>query len=161
MGENKTISLNVNYFDCEVSQGTAGDNSRTQGERYHRQHQAFAPVFGFPSVDKQKIISKGPFDLVFIDGDHRYPAVLNDTKKAFDLLKNKNSIIVWHDYAASPNELRYEVMLGILDGSPTWAHQHIYKVSNSLCAIYYPFEIKSKPFNYPGEVTKTFKVTIS
>lgn len=100
-------------------------------------------------------------DLVFVDGDHRYPAVVNDTKKAFDLLKNKNSIIVWHDYAASPNELRYEVMLGILDGSPTWAHQHIYKVSNSLCAIYYPFKIESKAFNYPGEITKTFKVTIS
>ncbi len=100
-------------------------------------------------------------DLVFVDGDHRYPAVVNDTKKAFDLVKNKNSIIVWHDYAASPNELRYEVMLGILDGAPTWAHQHIYKVSNTLCAIYYPFKIENKPFNYPGEVTKTFTVTIS
>ena len=111
-------------------------------------------IFDFSKFNKT-------IDLVFVDGDHRYPAVLNDTKKAFDLLKNKNSIIVWHDYAASPNELRYEVMLGILDGAPTWAHQHIYKVSNSLCAIYYPFEIKSKPFNYPGQVTKTFKVTIS
>ncbi len=100
-------------------------------------------------------------DLVFVDGDHRYPAVVNDTKKAFDLLKSERSIIVWHDYAASPNELRHEVMLGILDGSPKWAHKHIYKVSNCLCAIYYPFEIKSKAFNYPGEVTKTFNVTIN
>lgn len=100
-------------------------------------------------------------DLVFVDGDHRYPAVVNDTKKAFDLLKSEKSIIVWHDYAASPNELRYEVMLGILDGSPKWAHKHIYKVSNCLCAIYYPFEIESKVFNYPGAVSKTFNITIN
>lgn len=99
-------------------------------------------------------------DLVFVDGDHRYPAVVNDTKKAFDLLKSEKSIIVWHDYAASPNELRYEVMLGILDGAPKWAHKHIYKVSNCLCAIYYPFEIESKVFNYPGEVSKTYSVTL-
>lgn len=99
-------------------------------------------------------------DLVFVDGDHRYPAVVNDTKKAFDLLKSEKSIIVWHDYAASPNELRYEVMLGILDGAPKEAHKHIYKVSNCLCAIYYPFEIESKPFIYPGEISKTYTVTL-
>jgi len=99
-------------------------------------------------------------DLVFVDGDHRYPAVVNDTQKAFKLLKDKSSIIVWHDYASTPDELRYEVILGILDGAPKWAHKHIYKVSNCLCAVYYPFDVVSKPFTYPGQISKMLSVEL-
>ena len=99
-------------------------------------------------------------DLVFVDGDHRYPAVVNDTKKAFDLIKDKNCCIVWHDYAATPDELRYEVMLGILDGAPEWARKHLYKVSNSLCAIYYPFTTDTKRFEYPGEISETVQIEL-
>lgn len=106
----------------------------------------------------------GPYekkmDLVFVDGDHRYPAVINDTKKAFSLLKDKNCCIVWHDYAATPDELRHEVMLGILDAAPEWARKHIYKVSNCLCAIYYPFDISSKPFEYPGDIPRALSIEL-
>jgi glycosyltransferase involved in cell wall biosynthesis/predicted O-methyltransferase YrrM len=38
------------------------------------------------------------FDFVFVDGDHSYELVKNDTQKAFELLKPEG-IIMWHDYA--------------------------------------------------------------
>lgn len=46
-------------------------------------------------------------DYIFIDGDHSYEGVKNDTEKALQLLK-PGGIIVWHDYAAkSPGVLEY------------------------------------------------------
>jgi predicted O-methyltransferase YrrM len=80
--------------------------------------------------------SIGKFDLIFIDGDHHYESVKNDTANAFSLLKNPNSIIVWHDYGNDPSDIRWDVFRGILDGTPAEARKHLYRVSNSLCAIY-------------------------
>ncbi len=39
------------------------------------------------------------YDLVFIDGSHRYENVLKDSENAVKLLKNDNGIILWHDYS--------------------------------------------------------------
>jgi predicted O-methyltransferase YrrM len=41
----------------------------------------------------------GPFDLVFIDGNHHYAYVKRDTENALRHLKS-GGCIVWHDYAA-------------------------------------------------------------
>lgn len=38
------------------------------------------------------------FDFIFVDGDHSYELVKNDTQKAFELLK-PGGTIMWHDYA--------------------------------------------------------------
>jgi glycosyltransferase involved in cell wall biosynthesis/predicted O-methyltransferase YrrM len=38
------------------------------------------------------------FDVVFVDGDHSYDVVKNDTEKAFELLRPGGAIL-WHDYA--------------------------------------------------------------
>jgi predicted O-methyltransferase YrrM len=40
----------------------------------------------------------GKMDMVFIDGAHTYEYLLNDTKIARKLLKDKG-VILWHDYA--------------------------------------------------------------
>lgn len=46
-------------------------------------------------------------DYIFIDGDHSYAGVKNDTEKALQMLK-PGGLIVWHDYAAkSPGVLEY------------------------------------------------------
>lgn len=46
-------------------------------------------------------------DYIFIDGDHSYELVKNDTEKALAMLK-PGGVIVWHDYAAkSPGVVRY------------------------------------------------------
>lgn len=78
------------------------------------------------------------FDLVFIDGDHHYKSVKNDTEKVFAHLCHEKTIVVWHDAAFTPEKLRHEVIAGILDGTSPGFHQHIYHVSNSQCAIFYP-----------------------
>ncbi|MDO9464983.1 MAG: class I SAM-dependent methyltransferase [bacterium] len=37
-------------------------------------------------------------DFVFVDGSHSYEYVLNDSKKAIKLLRNRLGVILWHDY---------------------------------------------------------------
>jgi hypothetical protein len=101
------------------------------------------------------------FDLIFIDGDHHYESVKNDTTNAFKLLKDENSIIVWHDYGNTPNDIRWDVLRGILDGTPANKQQYLYRVSNTLCAIYTTKPLKATypdAFAFPD---KTFSINIS
>jgi len=102
----------------------------------------------------------GKFDLIFVDGDHRYEAVKSDTENAFKLLKNENSIIIWHDYTEQYEHINWEVFAGILSGAPEKAHDSIYHITNSLCAIYLPHHIKSSKYDYPKFPDKSFKITI-
>jgi len=85
--------------------------------------------FDFNSLDQK-------FDLIFIDADHSYEGVKSDTEKIFSLLRDDNSIIVWHDYGFNTETPRYSVIAGILDGLPQEAHQSLYHVSNTMCAVY-------------------------
>jgi len=80
---------------------------------------------------------KEPFDLIFIDGDHHYAQVKNDTEKAYRYLRHENSIIAWHDYANHPESVRYEVLAGILDGLPEEAYPHLFHVSHTKTAIFF------------------------
>lgn len=49
----------------------------------------------------------GTMDYIFVDGDHSYELVKNDTELALKMLK-PGGMIVWHDYAAkSPGVVRY------------------------------------------------------
>ena len=110
-------------------------------------------TFDFSSHHKQ-------FDLVFIDGDHHYESVKNDTQNAFKLLKDDSSIIVWHDYGNTPNEIRWDVFRGIIDGTPSEKRNYLYRVSNTLCAIYTTQSLKSlltKPFSTPS---KSFSISV-
>jgi predicted O-methyltransferase YrrM len=76
------------------------------------------------------------FDLVFIDGDHQYKSITSDTRNVMKVLKNTESIIVWHDYGFDPETVRYETLSAIFDSIPQEKHQFLYHVSNTLCAIY-------------------------
>jgi predicted O-methyltransferase YrrM len=75
-------------------------------------------------------------DLIFVDGDHHYRHVVNDTKKAFELLRNENSMIVWHDYGYSPEVIRWEVLNAILEGTPELYRKNLYHVANTKCAVF-------------------------
>lgn len=99
-------------------------------------------------------------ELVFIDGDHHFESVKSDTENAFKLLKDKNSIIVWHDYGNNPNDIRWDVLRGILEGAPEENRKNIYRVSNTLCAIYTTLPLKSfYPENY-ADPNKYFSLAI-
>lgn len=104
---------------------------------------------------------KNTCDLIFVDADHHYKGVKKDTQIAFELLKNKNSIIVWHDASYSFEDVNWEVQAGILDGAPDEAsRKKIYRVSNTLCSIYTNQEFS--PF-YPEKYNpnKVFEVSLT
>jgi hypothetical protein len=105
--------------------------------------------FDFKSLNRK-------FDLVFIDGDHHYSGVLNDTRTVISTLIHEKSVIVWHDYAYNPEKVRYEVFAAILDGSSPGFHSHLYHVANTLCAVYYPF-----PVNLSEDKNGVFDISLS
>lgn len=110
-------------------------------------------TFDFSSLGKK-------FDVIFIDGDHHYEYVKNDTEKIFKHLVHDNSVIVWHDYAYTPEKIRPEVLAAILDGTPSGLRKHLYYVSNTLCAVFMKGEFPSKEFKSPIIPDKIFKVKI-
>ena len=103
----------------------------------------------------------GKFDLIFIDGDHSYEGVKKDTENAFKVLKNENSIIVWHDYSnLTGNAIKWREFSGILDGCPKENLENLFHVSNTMCAIYINKKIKGKEI--PSQIpNKTFTIKIS
>ena len=105
--------------------------------------------------------SIGKFDLIFIDSDHSYEGVKKDTKNVFKVLKNDNSIIVWHDYSnLTGNTIKWGVFAGILDGCPKENLQNLYHVSNTMCAIY--MNKKLIGTDIPSQIpNKTFTINIS
>jgi predicted O-methyltransferase YrrM len=111
-------------------------------------------TFNFDSLNKK-------FDVIFIDGDHHTEAVEADTNRLFPCLKNEKSILVWHDAKSDTEKIRYEVLLGIYRGMPKETHPFIYLVENSLCAIYIPEILESKPLNIYGVPSSNFELTIS
>ncbi len=101
--------------------------SRKLGNVTHIGHDS--QTFDFASLGKK-------FDLIFVDGDHRYESIKSDTQNAFKLLKDESSIIVWHDYGFTPNNIRWSVLAGILDGSPAPAQKSLHHVANTMCAVF-------------------------
>jgi len=78
------------------------------------------------------------FDLIFIDGDHRYEAVRTDTHRVFENVVGPTTAVVWHDASRQPGQPRWEVLAGILDGLPSNATGQLVQVENTLCALYLP-----------------------
>jgi predicted O-methyltransferase YrrM len=98
--------------------------------------QADSQTFDFASINRM-------FDVIFLDGDHHTESIARDTQNAFRLLKDDNSVIVWHDYGLGTETTRFNVLAGILDGCPPESIKHLYRVSHTLCAIYTKKELKA------------------
>jgi predicted O-methyltransferase YrrM len=109
--------------------------------------------FDFSSLNRK-------FDLIFVYGDHKYESVKSDTKNVFNLLKDNNSIIVWHDYGFDPTTPRYSVISAILDGIPDEEHQCLYHVSNTMCALYTKQDLTSFLEIKSDSPNKIFEVSI-
>jgi O-antigen/teichoic acid export membrane protein len=115
--------------------------------------QADSLTFDFDSLNQK-------FDLIFIDGDHHYKSVKSDTENAFKLLKDENSVIVWHDYGSTPSDVRWDVLNGILSGLPESERKFVYRVSNTLTAIYTKQNVKSYVQPIFETPSKVFKITV-
>lgn len=100
------------------------------------------------------------FDLIFIDGDHHFEMVKNDTEKIFRHLVKDNSVVVWHDYARNPETIRYEVLAGILEGCPPSMHKNIFHVAHTLCAVYIPGHVGGIKLDPPVIPPGSFQIDI-
>lgn len=89
------------------------------------------------------------FDLVFIDGDHHYDTVRKDTENVFRHLAHEQTVIVWHDYGFHPDQVRFEVMAGILDGAGNDRFDRIFHVAHTKCAIFTGVRLDAKDADFP------------
>ena len=101
-----------------------------------------------------------PFDVVFIDGDHRYEAVRIDTQRVFEHLVGPRTTVVWHDASRQPGEPRWEVLAGILDGLPASAKGQLVQVENTLCALYSPAPLPTQLPDPLADPATWFEVTL-
>jgi predicted O-methyltransferase YrrM len=100
------------------------------------------------------------FDVIFIDGDHRYGAVRTDTHRVFEHLVGPATLVVWHDASRQPGVPRWEVLAGILDGLPRTAAGQLTQVENTLCALYSPQPLPARPFDPLSDPATWFEVTV-
>ncbi|WP_310396378.1 class I SAM-dependent methyltransferase [Hymenobacter sp.] len=102
----------------------------------------------------------GPFDVVFIDGDHRYDAVRTDTRRVFEHLVGPATVVVWHDASRQPGQPRWEVLAGILDGLPAAAPGQLVQVANTLCAVYSPVAVHTHVADPLADPLPSFDLTV-
>ena len=100
------------------------------------------------------------FDVIFIDGNHQFDFVVSDTKKIFEHLAHENSIVVWHDYAYSPESVRFEIMHAILDGIPKEFHSNLYHVGNTMCAIFIKGKFPTRKMELHANPVVTYEVSL-
>lgn len=110
------------------------------------------------TYDFEKLGKK--YDMVFIDGDHHYEAVKNDTEKVFSHLIKETGVVVWHDYTYYPDKLRPEVFLGILDGIPEAYRHKLVHVRNTNCAVMIDKDFAKDKLEYPAYPKNIFKVKV-
>jgi predicted O-methyltransferase YrrM len=115
--------------------------------------EADSAVFDFSGLVKK-------FDLIFIDGDHHFDSIRRDTENVFKHLVHDRSIVVWHDYAWQPGNVRYETLAAILEGVSAEKHNSLYAVRNTLCAIYYPQNIEAAEPSAVANKNEAFEVDI-
>jgi predicted O-methyltransferase YrrM len=105
---------------------------------------------------------KAAQDLVFVDGDHHYDSALLDSKRAFELRHPDRGIILWHDYAHSPETVRWNVFRAIWEACPPAERRHLYAISNSLCAVYWPhYQGETRIRRYPATPDPGFEIHLS
>ena len=150
-----TLDLDINDFEkYHFSEDYAKAHSYFIKENSKiKQHLGDSTKFDFAKLNKK-------FDVIFIDGNHHFDFVVSDTKNIFTHLVHENSIVIWHDYAYSPERIRFEILNAILKGTPEELHQNIYHVENTMCAIYIPKNFETNQLKLYDNPRRTFSVEL-
>lgn len=79
----------------------------------------------------------GKYDLIFVDANHDYASVLNDTQVAFQVLSDRG-VILWHDYAQDPY---FHGLNGVPEALEHFSQFHkIYSIRGTRLAIFSKYE---------------------
>lgn len=114
-----TLDLPQQNFEQTVAQNPYDMNLLHEGKRhevgYYFKNTAYHSKITQILCDSRSFDETpyaGSMDMIFVDADHTYPSVINDTKKALRMLKNNESgkVILWHDLRQ-----RSDVERGILE----------------------------------------------
>lgn len=140
----------LNFSDEFIKvHGIFSDHIKTITKIEHNSH-----TYDFNQLNKS-------FDLIFVDGDHSYEGILNDSRKVFPLRKNEKSIIVWHDYGFDTENVRHSTLKAILDGIPKNKHKNLYHISNTMCAVYIEdLNIPTTYTRFPSYPNKKFSLKV-
>ena len=85
------------------------------------------------SAAREILRNEQPFDFIFVDGDHRLQAVIEDSRLAFEILA-PDGIILWHDYRLNgyqTPELRVPEALRLVRGD-----RNLFHVRDTTLAVY-------------------------
>lgn len=108
--------------------------------------------------DFSKIPEK--IDLVFIDGDHSYQGISSDTKNVFNKCGYDESVIIWHDFKTSRNELIETTFEAVIENIPMEYRGNLYAVQGNLCGIYIPHKYKHL-FEFEERKQKLFSYEVN
>lgn len=86
--------------------------------------------FDYSLIDKK-------IDICFIDADHSYDGIYNDTKNIFDYINKENTFVIWHDFRIY-EKYRQETIWAVKDALSTEEFNRVYSVHNNACGIYIP-----------------------
>jgi predicted O-methyltransferase YrrM len=114
------VSYDIQVRDSPYRQALRGKTN------VHLRHASFAA-----SADALR--REPPFDLIFVDGSHRFEHVVEDSQLALELL-TAGGIIVWHDYRPNDyytNELRVPEGLEIIRQKV-----QVFAVRHTMCAVH-------------------------
>lgn len=99
-------------------------------------------------------------DLYFIDANHCYNGVYNDTKKVFEH-KNDNSFVVWHDFRWDSFPDDEEVVQAVVDVIGLKQFGQVYYCDNNMCGIFVPLKYREdfeKLCSYDKNILYTYDV---
>ena len=150
-----SISFSADQVLSRFHNKTMADSLQifSKGIKNVRHIEADSLTFNFDSLNEK-------FDVIFVDGDHTYNGVKSDARNAFRMLKDESSVIIFHDCGFGFEDNRYEVIAGILDGTPPEKRKFIYRVSNTLCGIYTTRKLNLLNKTDPQFPNKVFTVQI-
>lgn len=153
--------ITLSYSDEMIRSHGLGERELNTARFYSKQLGNVKHI-GADSITYDFSAFKKSVDLVFIDGDHSREAITRDTMNAYQLLRDDDSVIIWHDYRKiSPEgDICWETLAGILDGLARSEHGRLYHVSNTLCAIYTTKPHAHYRLQYPELPKKTFSINI-